>query len=33
MIYILYRQTIFNQSNIKVPYVDMVGLYHSVAIS
>ena len=27
-----YRQTIFNQLNIMVPYVDIIGLCHSVAI-
>ena len=27
-----YRQTIFNQSNIMVPYADTIGLCHSVAI-
>ena len=27
-----YRQTIFYQSNTMVPYVDIIGLYHSVAI-
>ena len=27
-----YRQTIFNQSNIMVPYVDNISLCHSVAI-
>ena len=28
----LYRQTIFNQLNIMVAYVDIIGLCHSVAI-
>ena len=27
-----YKQTIFNQLNIMVPYVDIIGLCHSVAI-
>ena len=27
-----YRQTIFNQLNIMVPYLDIIGLCHSVAI-
>jgi hypothetical protein len=27
-----YRQTIFNQLNIMVPYADIIGLCHSVAI-
>ena len=27
-----YRQTIFNQLNIMVPNVDIIGLYHSLAI-
>jgi len=30
--YAIYRQTIFNQLNIIVPYVDIIGLGHSVAI-
>ena len=27
-----YRHTIFNQFNIMLPYVDMIGLCHSLAI-
>ena len=29
---ILYSQTIFNQSNIIVPYIEIIGLCHRVAI-
>ena len=32
MTLLLYIQTIFNQLNIMVPYLDIIGLSHSVSI-